>query len=250
MSALAHERQDVKHQNLNIYNIMKKNVLITGASGNLGKATVREFIKEGYNVIATVTPGKTLGFLTEGVHLYEADLTDENTVDAVVKKIIADHTSLDAALLLVGAFAGGTIKNTDGALLRKMFSLNFDTAYLTARPVFQQMLTQPQGGKIIFVGSRPALQAREGKNTLAYALSKSLIFKLADFLNAEGSAKNVTASVIVPSTIDTEANRKAMPDKDFTTWVKPEEIATSLAFLCSENGTPLRETILRIYGRA
>jgi NAD(P)-dependent dehydrogenase (short-subunit alcohol dehydrogenase family) len=229
---------------------MKKNILITGASGNLGKATVAKFVKDGYNVIATVTPGKTLGFPAEGVQLYEADLTDENSVNAVVRQIITDHSSLDAALLLVGGFAGGTVQNTDGALLKKMFSLNFDTAYFVARPVFQQMLTQSTGGRIVFVGSRPALQPKEGKNTLAYSLSKSLIFKLADFLNAEGSSKNVTASVIVPSTIDTETNRSAMPDKDFTAWVKPEEIAESIAFLCSDHGRALRETMLKIYNRA
>jgi NAD(P)-dependent dehydrogenase (short-subunit alcohol dehydrogenase family) len=112
------------------------------------------------------------------------------------------------------------------------------------------MLTQHDGGRIVLVGSRPALVPKEGKNSFAYALSKSLIFKLADFLNAEGSSKNVTASVIVPSTIDTEANRSAMPDKDFTAWVKPEEIAASMAFICSGDGNPLRESVLKIYNRA
>ena len=229
---------------------MKKNVLITGASGNLGKATVEKFLSEGYTVIATVTPGKPLGFDAEGVHAYEADLTDEKSVDTVVKQIITDHTTLDAALLLVGGYASGNIQNTDGALLKKMFALNFDTAYFVARPVFQQMLAQPNGGRIIFVGSRPALLAKEGKNSLAYGLAKSLIFKFADVLNAEGSSKNVTASVIVPSTIDTEVNRKAMPDKDFTAWVKPEEIAESMAYLCSARSNPLRETVLKLYNRA
>jgi NAD(P)-dependent dehydrogenase (short-subunit alcohol dehydrogenase family) len=229
---------------------MKKNVLITGASGNLGKATVEKFLSEGYTVIATVTPGKPLGFDAEGVHAYEADLTDEKSVDTVVKQIITDHTTLDAALLLVGGYASGNIQNTDGALLKKMFALNFDTAYFVARPVFQQMLAQPNGGRIIFVGSRPALLAKEGKNSLAYGLAKSLIFKFADVLNAEGSSKNVTASVIVPSTIDTEVNRKAMPDKDFTAWVKPEEIAESMAYLCSARSNALRETVLKLYNRA
>ncbi len=230
---------------------MKKNVLITGASGNLGKAAVDKFISEGHNVIATVSPGKTSGFkVDDAVQLYEADLTNEKSVDDVIKEIINKHSTIDAALLLVGGFAGGGIRQTDASLLKKMFSLNFDTAYFVTRPVFQQMLTQPNGGRIIFVGSRPTLKPTEGKNTLAYSLSKSLLFKLADFLNAEGSSKNVTASVIVPSTIDTEENRKSMPDKDFTTWVRPEEIAESMAFLCSEKGKPLRETVLKVYGRA
>jgi NAD(P)-dependent dehydrogenase (short-subunit alcohol dehydrogenase family) len=230
---------------------MKKNVLITGASGNLGKAAVDKFIKAGYTVITTVSPGKTLGFeVDSSVQVHEADLTDEKSVDKVIQEIIKKHSSIDAALLLVGGFAVGGIKETDGALLKKMISLNFDTAYLVARPVFQHMLTQSNGGRIIFVGARPALRPKDGKNMLAYALSKSLLFKLADFLNAEGASKNVTSSVIVPSTIDTELNRKAMPDKDFTAWVKPEEIAESMAFICSDNSKALRETVLKLYNRA
>jgi NAD(P)-dependent dehydrogenase (short-subunit alcohol dehydrogenase family) len=228
---------------------VKKNVLITGASGNLGKATIEKFLALDYNVIATSTPRKSLGFETKGVHVYEADLTDEKWCESVVKQILADHSTLDAALLLVGGWAPGNIQSTDEASLQKMFSINFNTAYFVARPVFQQMLTQTMGGKIVFIGARPALKASEGKNSLSYALAKSLIFKLADFLNAEGSSKNVTASVIVPSTIDTDVNRKAMPGKDFSTWVKPSDIAEAMAFICSENGNPLRETVLKIYNR-
>lgn len=230
---------------------MNKNVLITGASGNLGKAAVEKFTSEGYTVITTVSPGKALGFdVKDNVKIFEADLTNEKSVESVIENIIDKHSTIDAALLLVGGFAPGKLEQTDGSLLKKMFSLNFDTAYFVARPVFQQMLEQKKGGRIIFVGARPTLKPKEGKNVLAYALSKSLLFKLADLLNAEGSSKNVTASVIVPSTIDTEINRKSMPDKDFTAWVKAEEIAESLAFLCSENGNPLRETVLKIYNRA
>lgn len=228
---------------------MKKNVLITGASGNLGKATVDKFLKDGYNVIATVTPGKALRF-AGNVHTYEADLTNEDAVSSVIAKIISDHSSIDAALLLVGGFAMGNIKKTDGSSIKKMFALNFDTAYFVARPVFLQMMNQPSGGRIVLVGSRPALMPQDGKNMLAYALSKSLIFKLAEFLNAEGTSNNVTASVIVPSTIDTPDNRKAMPDQDFSKWVSPEAIADAMIHLCSERGSALRETVLKVYNQA
>jgi NAD(P)-dependent dehydrogenase (short-subunit alcohol dehydrogenase family) len=192
-----------------------------------------------------------LGFDVEGdIKIYEADLTDEKSSDNLINQIIKEHSTIDAALLLVGGFAVGDLNATDSSLLKKMFSLNFDTAYFVARPVFQQMLKQADGGRLIFVGARPALKPAQGKGTLAYTLAKSLLFKLADILNAEGSSKNVTASVIVPSTIDTDINRKAMPDKDFTAWVRPEEIADSMAFLCSEKGKPLRENVLKLYGRA
>ena len=228
-----------------------KTVIITGASGNLGKACVEKFLQEGYRVIATTSPGKTLGFEVNGtVETYEADLTDEKSVEQVVARIIAHHATIDAALLLVGGYTSGGIKEADNAALRKMFTLNFNTAYFVVRPLFQQMLQQTNGGRIIFVGSRPALVAKDGKRSLGYALSKSLLFTLADVLNEEGSSSNVTASVVVPSTIDTPANRQAMPKADFTAWVKPEEIADAMAHLCSAESNAWRETVVKVYGRA
>src|SRR5688572_15126557 len=122
---------------------LHKNVLITGASGNLGKAAVEKFTSEGYTVIATVSPGKNLGFdIKDNVKIFEADLTNEKSVKSVIEDIIAKHATIDAALLLVGGFAPGKLEQTDGSLLKKMFTLNFDTAYFVARPVFQQMLKQ------------------------------------------------------------------------------------------------------------
>lgn len=230
---------------------MPKNILITGASGNLGKATVKQFALEGYNIIVTVPPGKTLGYDGgENIDIHEVDLTNENAVHNTVKKIIARHQNIDAALLLAGGYAYGGIAATDGSAIKRMMSLNFDTAYFVVRPVFEQMLAQQNGGRLIFIGSKPALNSAEGKNSLAYALSKTLLFKLADCLNEEGASKNVTASVIAPSIIDTEPNRHAMPDADFSRWVKPEEIAEVMAFLCSERGIPLRNTVLKVYGKS
>lgn len=228
-----------------------KTVIITGASGNLGKACVEKFLQEGYKVIVTVTPGKTLGFEVTGtVETFEADLTNEESVEKVIANIIKQSITIDAALLLVGGYAPGGIKETDGAVVKKMVNLNFDTAYFVARPLFQQMLLQANGGRLIFVGARPALSAKDAKKSLGYALSKSLLFKLADVLNEEGSASNVTASVVVPSTIDTPQNRQSMPKADFAAWVKPEEIADTMAHLCSAESNAWRETVVKVYGRA
>jgi NAD(P)-dependent dehydrogenase (short-subunit alcohol dehydrogenase family) len=230
---------------------MKKNVLITGASGNLGKASVEKFLEEGYKVIVTVSPGKKIGFETDGEILsYEADLTNEKNVEEVMTKVISEHQSIDAALLLVGGFATGGIKDTDGASLKKMYALNFETAYYAARLVFLQMQKQATGGRIILVGARPSLNATDGKDLLAYALSKSLIFKLAEFLNAEGASQNVVTSVIIPSVIDTQVNRQANPTANFSDWVKPEEIAEVISFITSANGNTLRDSIFKIYGNS
>ncbi len=230
---------------------MKKTILITGASGNLGKATVLRFLNDGHRVIAIVSPGKTLGFEVQGDFMVrEANLTDESSIATVIAKIIAESKSIDVALLLVGGYASGSVFETDEALLKKMYSQNFETAYFAARPVFLQMMKQPLGGRIIFIGARPALLPKDGKSSLAYALSKSLIFKLADLLNEEGASKNVLSSIIVPSTIDTPVNRAAMPSADFSSWVKPEAIAEVMAFVASEVADDLRDTVIKVYGRS
>jgi NAD(P)-dependent dehydrogenase (short-subunit alcohol dehydrogenase family) len=227
-----------------------KNILITGASGNVGKAAVEKFLSEGHRVIATVTPGKGLGYETkEKVFTYEADLTNEKSVNDAIGKIIADHKTIDIAILTVGGFALGTIETTDSVALQRMMSLNFNTAYFVARPVFQQMLSQ-FFGRIVFIGARPALAPAEGKNTVAYALSKSLVFKLVELLNAEAIGKDVVASVIVPGVIDTPLNRSTNPTANFSDWVTPEEIANSMAYLVSANGRALREPILKLYSNS
>jgi NAD(P)-dependent dehydrogenase (short-subunit alcohol dehydrogenase family) len=130
-----------------------------------------------------------------------------------------------------------------------MFNLNFETAYYAARPLLTHM-KQHGYGRLVFVGARPALQAADGKNMVAYALTKSLLFTLAEFVNASTKGTNVVASVIVPSTIDTAINRESMPDAIFDNWVKPEQIADVLAFICSEKGSVVREPVYKLYNNA
>src|SRR5439155_6301298 len=115
--------------------------------------------------------------------------------------VISKYKIIDAAMMLVGGFAMGDIAATSGEDLKKQFTLNFETAYFTARPLFTHMM-ENNFGKLIFVGARPALDATAGKSMIAYSLSKSLVIKLAEILNAAAKGKNVTATVFVPSTID------------------------------------------------
>jgi NAD(P)-dependent dehydrogenase (short-subunit alcohol dehydrogenase family) len=105
-------------------------------------------------------------------------------------------------------------------------------------------------GRLVFVGARPALVAAQGKGLIAYGLSKSLLFKLAEYLNAEAKGKNVVCSVIVPSTIDTSINRQSMPEANPDNWVKAEQIADVLEFICSDKGMPVREPVYKIYNNA
>lgn len=228
-----------------------KNVLITGAGGVLGKACVNEFIDQGYHVIAILSPKKKIDYPTASpISTYNADLINESNTNEVLDQIIKDHKAIDVALLLVGGFAMGSIEKTDGVTIKKMFALNFDTAFYTGRKVFGQMLTQSKGGRMVMVGSRPSLDPKAGKGLLAYALSKSLIFKFAELLNAEGSEKNVFTTIIVPSIIDTPDNREGMPKANPDKWVKAEDIASIVAFATSEKGAALREPVIRIYGES
>ena len=228
-----------------------KTVIITGANGNLGTAVTNLFLSKGYKVIATVRTKDDLKELprNENLQAEVLDLTNEVETESFVQKIIDLHQTIDSALLLVGGFAAGNISTTRSEDIKKQISLNFDTAYHAARPLFQHMIGK-NNGKIVFVGARPALQASAGKNLIAYGLSKSLLFKLAEYLNAEAKGKNVTVSVVVPSTIDTEPNRKSMPDADPGKWVKPEALAEVLEFMISDKAGVLRETVLKVYNNA
>jgi NAD(P)-dependent dehydrogenase (short-subunit alcohol dehydrogenase family) len=229
-----------------------KTIIITGAAGNLGLASVEAFVKARYQVVAFVTPGKKIDSYLDNPYVdqREVDLLNEQAVEDVIHNVITQYEKIDAALMLVGGYGEGNIEHSSIEQLKKMFALNFDTAYNTAKPIFQEMIKQQAGGKLIFVGSRPSLRAEEGKDVLAYALSKSLIFKLSDYLNEEGKSKNIQSTVIVPSTLDTPQNRKANPTANFSAWIKPEEIAEIMLFTIEGSGRQLRESVLKVYGNS
>ena len=152
-------------------------------------------------------------------------------------------------MLTVGGFAAAKIAETKTADIMKQYKLNFETAYNVARPSFVQMMAQGSG-RIFIIGSKPGLDAKNGKGMVAYGLAKSLIFRLAELMNDEAKGHNVVTSVIVPSTIDTPQNRKAMPDAKYENWVKPEAIADVIYFHSSDAAAVVRESVIKVYGNA
>ncbi len=228
-----------------------KTVIITGANGNLGTAVTTEFLNKNYRVIATVAKeqAKTEFKSHPNLDVSVVNLTNEKETAGFVENCIQKYSAIDAALLLVGGFAMGDIAATSGDDLHKQIALNFETAYYITRPLFDHMKSNKEG-KIVFIGARPALNPAQGKGLIAYALSKSLLFKLADFLNEDARGINLSVSVVVPSTLDTPLNRQSMPETNPDIWVKPTAVAETLEFLVSDKSAALRETVLKIYNNA
>jgi NAD(P)-dependent dehydrogenase (short-subunit alcohol dehydrogenase family) len=228
-----------------------KTIIITGASGGLGKTVTQLFLSKGYKVIATVHDEESKKDLPqhERLQVEVVDLADETKAHSFINSAIQSHSTIDGALLLVGGFAAGNIDNTKKEDIQKQINLNFYTAYHVAQPLFRHMM-ESNKGRIVFIGSRPALKAAAGKDMIAYGLAKSLLFKLSEYLNETAKGKNVTTTVIVPSTIDTPANRQSMPKANPDNWVRPEALAEILEFVVSENADVLRETVLKVYNNA
>ena len=227
---------------------MSKSIIITGATGNLGSAVTKRLIADGYELYTTLVPNEKPA---EDPHIHgtHVDLFNEADCDKFVREVIAGGTELRAGILLVGGFQMGGLLETDFTALDKMFRLNFYTAYSMVKPLFAHF-EKSGGGQIILIGARPALKPDDGNWAVAYSLSKSLIFRLAELINEKGKEKDIRATVIVPSTIDTPANRQSMPDADFHKWVPAESIADTIAFALSDSGSVMRESVIKVYNQA
>lgn len=227
-----------------------KVIVVTGASGNMGQAVVKKFLDKGNTVVGTIMPGDPVKFDmgSQSFFTEEADLSNEQTAQTAVHKIIKERGMIDVAVLTVGGFAMGKIAETSVADIQKQVHLNFETAYNTARPIFLEMMKQGRG-RIFLIGSRPGLNSKDGKGMVAYSIAKSMIFRLAEMMNDEAKGSDVVVCVVVPSTIDTPQNRKAMPDADTSKWVKPEAIAEAIYFYTTGEASVLREPVLKVYGK-
>jgi NAD(P)-dependent dehydrogenase (short-subunit alcohol dehydrogenase family) len=229
---------------------MSKTILITGAYGNLGRAVVNASLAAGYEVLGTAAPGEKApdGFPAVNVDIKVVDLLDEEATAQAFGEWIGPKT-IDAAVFTVGGFAMGDIASTGSADLLKQFRLNVETLYHSIRPVLGQMKVTGRG-RLFMIGARPATDMKLAKGMTAYGLSKSLVFRLAELINAESAGTDIVASVIVPSTLDTPQNRASMPDADPAAWVKPEDIASTILFYCSPAASSIREPVIKLYGRA
>jgi len=228
-----------------------KIALITGASGNLGRVVCKQFIIAGYKVIAIVGMSDQIEeFSSDGmIDVHRVDLGSEMEVNQLCEEICTMYQRIHVGLFLAGGFALNPIGSSGKEQLDAMYRLNFETAYFCSRQIFMHMQKQG-GGRLFFVGARPALEPAAAAGMLPYALSKSLVIKLSEIYNAAGKKNNVVSHVIVPSVIDTPANRKSNPDADFSKWVSPEKIGATILFACSDEGAAIREGIFKLYGES
>lgn len=234
---------------------MEKVAIITGSTGGLGKAVTRTFLDAGFKVAATFTSEEGLDALISAVqstrenfYSMKANVLDEPAVKSLVQSVVDKFRQIDCLIHIVGGFVGGMpIVETTEEQWDKMMSLNLKSAFLCSKHVMPVMMKQ-ETGKIINIGARGGLKAVSGM--AAYSASKAGVINLTQALAEEGRKFNITANAIVPSIIDTPDNRQAMPDADFSKWVKPDIIAQLILFLCSPAADPISGAVIPVYGKS
>jgi NAD(P)-dependent dehydrogenase (short-subunit alcohol dehydrogenase family) len=230
-----------------------KVVLVTGGTGGLGRAVTLAFLHEGASVIATYIKKDEADALKDAVspnaplELLPLDATDEVACRALVDGITARHGHLDVLVNTIGGYAGGKLWETDPRTYQLMLTLNLHAGYNLARTVVPAMLRQ-KSGAIVNIASKAAIDHTAG--AAAYAASKAATLALFDCLAQDVKGTGVRVNSVLPSVIDTEPNRKAMPDADFSKWPKPEEIAQVILFLCSNEARLVHGAAVPVYGES
>ena len=229
-----------------------KVVLVAGGTGGLGRAVSQAFLEEDARVIVTYRNREEFADLADAVGTsspiegYAVDVTDEAVVGQFVERVIAKQGRLDALVNTVGAYAGGVkLWDLDTKVFDRMIALNIRSGLLLSRAVVPAMLRIGRG-VIVNVASKAALEHAAGN--AAYAASKAGALAMMDSLAEELKGTGVRVNSILPSIIDTEANRKAMPGADFGKWPKPEDIARVILFLCSDDAKVIHGAAIPVYG--
>ncbi|ADR22816.1 short-chain dehydrogenase [Marivirga tractuosa] len=220
------------------------NILISGADGNLGSAVVQKLKSEGHKIYGLFGKKENAKNSEEGFKKELIDLTNPKAASDVVDAANKAYGEINGAVLTVGGYAGGGIKDVTIDDIHGQIKLNFDTAFNLVKPLLEKM---PKGSQLFLIGAKPVLSANELKNVVSYGLAKQLVFSLADIINADFSEHGISAHVIVPSIIDTPPNREAMADMNFDDWVKPEQIAETISFYLQH--PELRAGVIKAYGK-
>jgi NAD(P)-dependent dehydrogenase (short-subunit alcohol dehydrogenase family) len=229
-------------------------VLITGATGEFGPNVARAFAAEGARLALTGRKAEAAADLAKELGLGEdralavaADVTNAQSVASLVKAVVDKWGRVDVLVNVAGGYKPGKpVHEMEDSDLDFIFNLNGRSVFNTCRAVIPHMLARGSG-KIVNIGAKAALQA--GRKSLGYATAKSLVLRLTEALSAEVRDSGINVNAVIPSFIDTEANRKSNPDADYGKWVAPEKLAAVILFLASDAGSAINGAAIPVYGR-
>jgi NAD(P)-dependent dehydrogenase (short-subunit alcohol dehydrogenase family) len=218
-------------------------VLVAGGSGALGRAVVNLFVERGARVVAIDRDLPREGAGNPKARYSALDVLDEQQIGAFFQGV----EGCDVLVNTIGGYAAGDpVERLDLLVLESQLDLNLKSAFLLTKHAVRAMSSH--GGKIIHVASRAAVDS--GANSFAYSVSKLGVLRLVEAAAAENRGRNININCVLPSIIDTPANRSAMPEAAYDRWPKPEQIARVIAFLASEDAELISGAAIPVYGRA
>jgi NAD(P)-dependent dehydrogenase (short-subunit alcohol dehydrogenase family) len=222
-----------------------KIALVTGADGGLGTHVTRALLDSGATVVGVSRNVQSSSDTASFVAL-SADLSSAETARSAVDGVVARFGRVDILAHLVGGFAGGkTIPETDDATFQRMMDMNLNSAFYVLRAVIPHM-RRAASGRVIAIGSRAAEDPGPGVG--AYSASKAALVSLIRTVALENKDLAITANVLLPGTMDTPANRKAMPGADTSQWVQPASVASLIVWLASDAGKGVNGAVIPVYG--
>jgi len=223
-----------------------KVVLVTGANGGLGRYVAQSFLDAGATVVGNSRKIQQSDFSGANFVALPGGISTCEEATLLVDQAVARCGRLDALVHTVGGFAGGqSVVDTDDATFQRMLDINLYSTFHILRAAIPA-LQKTVDGRIIAVGSKAAVDP--GANVGAYSASKAAMVSLIRTVAAENRAAGVTANVILPGTMDTPANRKAMPGSDFSKWVKPERVASLITWLAGDAAKDVNGAVIPVYG--
>ena len=223
-----------------------KVVLVTGANGGLGRYVTQALLDAGATVVGVSRRIQQSDFDSPAFTALPAEISTAVGAKSMVDTVVARFGRLDIVVHTVGGFAGGqSIAETDDATFQRMFDLNLNSTFYLLRAVLPAM-RKTRNGRIIAIGSRAALEPGAGVG--AYSASKAAMVSLIRTVALENEDVGITANVILPGTVDTAANRKAIPNADVSKWVQPANIASLITWLVGEAGKDVNGAVIPVYG--